>query len=257
MSDIYGQISGQGPTLVLLHGFCETHHIWGDLVKGLGNNHKVFIPDLPGFGDSPLPQNDFSLETIAELLQKWLITNQVTTCNMIGHSLGGYVTLAFAKKYPKMIEKIGLFHSSAFADDINKKKMRDKTIDFVSKNGVETFVDSFFQNLFYPPNLTKPYIKEKLKAISDRAKLLKASAVTAYLAAMREREDSREWLSTFSGPVLMIAGTEDSVVPIEVSREQAKLSPKTVFHELSATAHMGMFEKSREALGLVKQFLIK
>ena len=243
--------------MVLLHGFCETHHIWDELADELALTYKVFRPDLPGFGDSILPHNNFSLEQIAGLLEDWLKANHVTTCTMIGHSLGGYITLAFAKKNPEMIAKIGLFHSSVFEDDANKKLVRDKTIDFINKNGVEAFVDSFFQNLFYAPNLTKPYIKEKLKDISDRARLLKIAVVNTYLAAMRDRKDSKVWLSTFSKPVLMIAGTEDVSVPIELSRQQAKLSPEIAFYELTNTGHMGMFEKREEALETIKKFLIK
>lgn len=257
MSKIYGQITGQGPAVVLLHGFCETHHIWKELGTELSPEYTVFSPDLPGFGDSPLPPHNFSLELIADLLRDWLKKSDISSCTMIGHSLGGYVTLTFAKKYPQMLEKIGLFHSSVYEDSIDKKSIRDKTINFINKNGVEVFVDSFFQNLFYPPNLERPYIQAKLKAIAERAKLLKASAVTAYLEAMRDRKDSRTWISAFPGPILMIAGTEDSAVPIESSREQSKLTSVIEFHELTGTAHMGMFEKKKEAFDIVKHFLSK
>ena len=257
MSDIYGQISGQGPALVLLHGFCETHHIWQELTIDLARDYKVFTPDIPGFGDSFLRYDHFSLNRIAGLLKDWLVTNQIGSCTIIGHSLGGYIALAFAKKYPEMIEKIGLFHSSVYQDDAIKKASRDKTIAFVEKNGVEVFVNSLFQNLFYAPNLKKPYIQEKLQAISDRARLLKVSVVNAYLAAMRDREDSKTWLTTFTKPLLMIAGTEDNAVPLRLSREQAKLAPATVYYELTGSGHMGMFEKKEESLAIIRKFLKK
>ncbi len=257
MSSIYGKVSGRGPAVVLLHGFCETHHIWDELSREMSGTHQVLCPDLPGFGDSPLKIKSFSLEYIADELKDWLALRQVTVCTIIGHSLGGYVALAFAKKYPGMIEKIGLFHSSIYEDDPLKKSTRDKTIDFINKNGMDAFVDSFFHNLFYAPNLSQPPIKEKLEAISARAKLLKSSAVNAYLSAMKNREDSRKWISTFTKPVLFIAGSEDGAVPIEVSREQAKLSPKIEFHELNSTGHMGMFESQFQAFDIVKKFLEK
>ena len=257
MPDICGHISGQGPAVILLHGFCETHHIWDELGEELARAYQVFCPDLPGFGDSTLGLDSLSLDRIADLLKDWLVSHHITTCVMIGHSLGGYVTLTFAKKYPAMLDKIGLFHSSVYGDDDNKKSVRDKTIDFIIKNGVEVFVDSFFQNLFYPPNLKKPYIQEKLKDVSDRAKLLKTSVVNAYLAAMRDREDSQLWLATFLKPILMIAGIDDSAVPIGLSREQAKLTPQIEFHELDETGHMGMFEKKIESFDIVRKFLAK
>ena len=255
MSNIYGQISGQGPAVVLLHGFCETHHIWDELRQELSDTYQVFCPDLPGFGDSLLKIKNFSLEYIADELNDWLKVRQITSCIIIGHSLGGYVTLAFAKKYPDVVAKIGLFHSSIYEDDPLKKSTRDKTIDFINKNGMDAFVDSFFHNLFYAPNLSQPYIKKKLEAISARAKLLKTSAVNAYLTAMKNREDGRKWVSTGTKPVLFIAGSEDSAVPIALSREQAKLSPEIEFHELKGTGHMGMFERQFEAFGIIRKFL--
>ena len=257
MSDIYGQISGHGPALVLLHGFCETHHIWQELTPYLASDYKVFTPDLPGFGDSILHDDHFSLDLIAGMLKGWLVANKVTSCTMIGHSLGGYITLSFAKKYPEMVEKIGLFHSSVYEDDALKKSSRDKTIAFIEKNGVEVFVESFFHNLFYAPNLKKPYIQEKLQAVSDRARLLRVSVVNAYLAAMRDREDSKTWLATFTKPLLMIAGTEDTAVPVRLSREQAKISPEIVYYELTGSGHMGMFEEKEESFDIIRKFLKK
>ncbi|MFL5728399.1 MAG: alpha/beta fold hydrolase, partial [Cytophagaceae bacterium] len=123
--------SGRGKTIVLVHGFCESQEIWKKTQAALSAHYRVICPDLPGFGKSPLKVKDISIAYYAEMIKELLAFLNVEKCCMIGHSLGGYITLAFAEKYSAMLSSFGLFHSTAFADSPEKKENRNKTIQFI------------------------------------------------------------------------------------------------------------------------------
>lgn len=118
------KVSGTGTPIVLIHGFCENSSIWKDLEKVLSDNYQVISVDLPGFGQSPLDNSDLTLDNVATILHDFLKQLKISSCFMIGHSLGGYITLSFAKKYSDMLLGFGLFHSTTFADSEEKRVIR-------------------------------------------------------------------------------------------------------------------------------------
>ena len=109
------RIAGNGPVVVLLHGFGEDGNVWENQITSLETSFKIIIPHLPGSGTSQLI-DDMSMEGMAECIHYILQEEGVQQCSMIGHSMGGYITLAFAEKYPALLESFGLFHSTAYAD---------------------------------------------------------------------------------------------------------------------------------------------
>ena len=127
---VFYRQSGEGSAVVVLvHGFGEDGRVWQNLIDALQNYHLI-IPDLPGSGQSEMI-DDMSLEGLAEALRQLIVHETATifykegepgSVAMIGHSMGGYITLAFAEKYPSMLKAFGLFHSSAFADSEEKKR---------------------------------------------------------------------------------------------------------------------------------------
>ena len=158
---IFYTVSGTGKTVVLIHGFGEDGSIWQEQVNFLKDHFCVIVPDIPGSGNSSFLK-DANIDIFAEIIKNILDTevqkssidkNDVT---MIGHSMGGYITLAFAEKYPQYLKKIGLFHSSAFADDPEKINGRLKAIEFIKTKGayafLKTTVPSLFTNQFLEKN---------------------------------------------------------------------------------------------------------
>lgn len=242
---------GSGPSLVLIHGFCESKEMWKTFSDELSTNYTVYCPDLPGFGESSLNGNHISLEETAVLIQEWMEKNKINDPVIIGHSLGGYVTLALTELMGSKLKGIGLFHSSAFADNEEKKKTRNKTIDFIKKFGVDKFIDSFVPPLFSDQHLIEQ--KEKIKELIALGKKSSKKGILAYLVAMRDRKDRFEVWKTYQGPKLMIAGKLDGSVKIEVSRQHQSFA--SLYHELSGTGHMGMFEEREKTLKIVKDFL--
>lgn len=248
---IFYKEQGSGVPLVLLHGFCETHEIWEELIPLLAAHARVLSIDLPGFGDSMLPKTPFSIDEVAAQVMGWLKEKGVQAPVVVGHSLGGYVALAMARQDPDYCQKMVLFHSSAFADPEEKKGNRNKTIDFVKRNGVAPFLETFVPTLFFDKN--HPSIS-RVRSITARTP---AETLIAYTEAMRDRPSREDFLKKYKGLTLVMAGEEDGVIPIEISRKMAELSPKITFLTLEKTGHMGMYENTGNAAKALIDFVNK
>lgn len=253
MSSVYFFEKGSGQPVVLIHGFCEIGAMWEDFAQELSQSFRVLFPDLPGFGGSILSQPHITLEEVAVLLEEWMEENGVENPILIGHSLGGYVALALLELMGSKIRGIGLFHSTAFADDAEKKEMRNRTIQFLKKFGAEKFVSSFVPPLFSEKH--REEFASEIEQATEQAKQSSLEGLIAFSEAMRDRKDRYDVLKSFQGPKLMIAGTEDGAVKIESSRRQKEAF--THYYELEGTGHMGMIEEKERTLALVRKFLIE
>lgn len=151
---IYYKIEGNGKTIVLLHGFPFSLNLWDDLSRELSNEFKVLTIDLPGFGDSECLSEVHSMSLMAQVIKAALDINNISKCILLGHSMGGYVTLEFADKYPEMLKGFGLIHSHALPDTKEGKENRNRVIEAVKKNH-KNFVSSFIPELFAPHNIEK------------------------------------------------------------------------------------------------------
>lgn len=253
MSPIHFFEKGSGQSVILIHGFCEIGAMWEDFAQELSKDFRVLCPDLPGFGKSPLPKPQISLEETAVMLEEWMEEHSIQDPVIIGHSLGGYVALALLELMGSKIRGIGLFHSTAFADDAEKKQMRNRTIQFLKKFGAEKFVSSFVPPLFSEKHRVE--FAEEIEKATEQARQSTLEGLIAFTEAMRDRKDRFEVLKNFQGPKLMIAGTEDGAVKIEASRQQK--AAFTDYVELAGTGHMGMIEEKERTLALVRNFLIE
>jgi pimeloyl-ACP methyl ester carboxylesterase len=245
--------SGKGYPVVLIHGFCESSEIWKDFSDSLSKNHRVICPDLPGFGNSaPLPLEP-SIDMVANSVYDILQKKNISECIIIGHSLGGYVTLEIAKKFPNIVSGIGLFHSTAFADTEEKKENRNKSIEFIQKHGVDKFIDSFVPMLFHPDSRER--LSKEIQQLVEIGKLIPEKTITDYMVAMRDRDDNIEFLKEFDKPLLFIFGEEDTSIPVARSKEQIKWMQHPYLKRLPETGHMGMFERKEETLKAVSTFV--
>jgi pimeloyl-ACP methyl ester carboxylesterase len=249
MSQVYYKEKGEGHPLVLVHGFCETNRIWDRFSENLADTYRVLLPDLPGFGESPLPSTPFTITDIAVKLLNWMDELQVKNPVVIGHSLGGYVTLAMAEEQPDRFPGFGLFHSTAYADSEEKKENRNKVIDFVQRNGVQPFIETFVPGLFYQKK--NSFIAE----VYEMASQTSSQTLVAYTATMRDRPSRERLLETYTKPILMIAGEQDTIVAFGPSSAQTNLMKFPFFRGLTDVGHMGMFENEPASLKIVKDFM--
>jgi pimeloyl-ACP methyl ester carboxylesterase len=255
---IFYRIEGKGKPVFLLHGFAEDGNIWNPQINALKENNLLIVPDLPGSGNSEMLGWKCTLKDYADVVKG--IADEVVFKNnlakqfcLIGHSMGGYITLAFAEKYPELLNSFGLFHSSAFADNEEKILTRKKGIDFIKRNGTEPFLKNSIQNLFSEE--TKKERPELIGQLFNLAKNISAEALIQYYEAMIMRPDRTSVLRTFEKPVLFIIGKYDASVPLDASLQQCYLPAISIVHILQKSAHMGMWEEEQLSNSWLKDFL--
>lgn len=237
--NIHYRAIGNGNAVVLLHGFGEDGNIWNKIITNIKDCHFI-IPDIPGSGRSEMLEGEnISIDDYAEVIKEILNKENIIECTIIGHSMGGYITLAFAEKYPELLTGFGLFHSSAFADDEEKKQTRRKAIEFIKSNGAYAFLRTSIPNLF----AGKLHLSEIERLIED-GKNFCNEALIQYYYAMINRPDRTQILKNFKEPVLFIIGEKDSAVPMQASLKQCYLPAISHVHILQNAAHMGMIEES-------------
>lgn len=255
MRQIYFFESGLGFPVVFIHGFCESSTLWESLREELSDDFRVICPDLPGFGQSPLPDTNFSLQEIGDQIVSWLRELGIEQCIVIGHSLGGYISLEILRKYPDFVKAIGLFNSSAFKDPDDKKENRNKLIEFIGTHGVRLFLKTFVPSLFYPKTAKKH--QKSIDLINNEGKSIRPESVMKYATAMRDREDSIDLLKTYHDRILLIAGEFDQNVPLEKSKEMAELLDSDNSHIIPNSAHMSIFEQSELCYAAIRKFVEK
>ena len=237
-------VEGQGKPLMLVHGFAEDHRVWEYQVEHLRNYFQLILPDLPGSGESELLEQT-SMDSMAEVLLAIAIQEGVDVFSMIGHSMGGYITLAFAEKNQERLNAFSLFHSTAYPDTGEKKQIRLKAIEFIRKNGVEEFLKTSTPALFAKKNSSHAKMgrEDMIKKVIDDYKEFDPQSLIAYYEAMMQRPDRTAVLKTFTKPILFLLGKEDTAVPYEQGVEQSKLPRKVEMHTLQQSGHMGMWEE--------------
>lgn len=243
------QKTGTGPAILLIHGFGEDHTVWQKQVKAL-KGYTFLLPDLPGTGTSELKNKDVSIEGLSGIIPLILEKEQLETINLGGHSMGGYICMAYAKSNPGKLSSLSLFHSSAYADDEEKKSSRKKSIEFITVNGAEPFLKTMIPGLFLNAEKSKEDIKTLLLKNSNTAETL-----IAYYRSMMTRPDNSAVLSILNCPVLFVIGENDKAVPFPLSLKQCHLPFISYVTILREAAHMGMLEETAKVNETLAKFL--
>jgi pimeloyl-ACP methyl ester carboxylesterase len=245
---------GSGDPVMLVHGFGEDGNVWDKQVEYLKDKYHLIVPDLPGSGKSEMI-NDMSMEGMAEVLHTIIHEENFDRCTVIGHSMGGYITLALAESYWNHVNAFGLFHSSAFPDTEEKKQTRKKGIEFIKQRGAFEFLKTSTPNLFSPNS--KLQIPDSIDEFINSLKGFTPEALVSYYEAMMNRPDRTSILKNTENPVLFIAGKHDVAVPLNDILQQCHLPEKSYFHVLKKSGHMGMMEETENANRILEEFLLK
>jgi pimeloyl-ACP methyl ester carboxylesterase len=233
--------SGNGKPVLLMHGFAEDHSIWSHQIQSLSEKYYVITPDLMGTNKSTsLEKEKVSIVDYAMAIKEIIIAEQIDKLIMIGHSMGGYITLAYYKLYPEDLVAIGLVHSTIFADDHLKKEIRSKAIDFIREYGSNAFLKTSISGLFHDIQKHELDIKHMIQ----KSDCISEKSLIQYYQAMRERPDQSQLLSESKIPVMYIAGIHDQAVPFSVSQKQFHVSRISYVKILKKSAHMGMIEET-------------
>jgi pimeloyl-ACP methyl ester carboxylesterase len=208
--NIHFQVSGKGPAIVLLHGFLESGMMWENFVRRLSSSFTVITIDLPGHGKSGVLSAIHTMDEMAEAVHWVLKSQNISKCLMAGHSMGGYVTLAFAEKYPRMLKGLILFHSHAAADSPEVLLYRERTIKLVQKDHLG-FIRNFIPDLFDPENVSR-YEKE-IHILGEMALKTSKEGIIAALEGIKNRPDRQHVLINSSAPSSLLSVKMTTVFP--------------------------------------------
>ncbi len=233
-------VTGKGKPVVFIHGFTESIDIWKSFSAHFRRKYKCLLIDLPGHGKSDCLDNEHGMEESAHIIKEILDFNKIKKCVLIGHSMGGYILLAFAEAFPNMLQGLCLFHSSAMEDTDEIKQNREKTIDIVKHNKFN-FLSHFIPSLFASEN--KERLELHIKELIKEAEQMNPKGIINAINGMKIRKDRRDVLKALNVPVLFIAGKKDSRIPVQKLTEQIILPKISISLFLENTGHMGYLEE--------------
>jgi pimeloyl-ACP methyl ester carboxylesterase len=228
---------GEGPFVVLLHGWPLDRSIWREVAPRIADaGFRVLAPDLPGFGDSPpVGPPGITVESYADDVARFLAAFGPRRLAVAGHSFGGYVALALAERHPDVASGLGLVASRTTADSEVARQGRLDTIEKVRAGGSNALLPGLAEKLVGPAADPK-WRREAARLIE----LARPEGVIAGLGAMARRPDRSAVLATFPGPVLVVHGMEDALIPVTEAASPSR-GDATV-RVLPGVGHMPMWE---------------
>jgi pimeloyl-ACP methyl ester carboxylesterase len=245
---------GRGRVVVLLHGFLGSHEIWEKARKDLSRSYRVIAIDLPGHGSTPCFGYVHTMELMAKAVKAVLDHLKLKKYVLVGHSMGGYVALAFADLFPDHIKGICLFHSTAYSDSNEKRKDRERAISVV-KNDRTLYTRNTIKNLFAAKNLK--YLREEISFANRIAKRTSKTGIVAALYGMMDRNSRDLILGLVEYPIMMVIGENDNVIPASQLVEQARFLKNPTVLYLEHDGHFGFLESPRVSHMALRKFLRK
>lgn len=243
-------------TILLIHGFGEDNQIWKHQIDFLSKHYRVIAPNLPGVHCKPLPIHHSEAPSInhyVEVMHELMHHLNINTYYVFGHSMGGYIGLAFADYYVNHVIGLGLVHSTTFADSTAKKESRMKVAEFLQEYGTQKYLETATQNLF--GNTFKQSHPEIIHGVMESAADISKEAMLQFVFAMRNREAHTHLLQQRRIPIWMIVGKDDIAVPFEDSVQQTALLPQENVLILDSVGHMGMLEATKQVNEALLRFI--
>jgi pimeloyl-ACP methyl ester carboxylesterase len=245
-SSIYYKIQGNGDAIVLLHGFLESSVMWESLIPVLTKKYTVISIDLPGHGRSGCVSGIHTMELMAKVVHTIVVTNNFKSAMLVGHSMGGYVALAYTDIYQSEVDKLILLNSTPAADSVVRKKNRDRAIRVVLKNP-SLFISMSVNSLFVE-NTHDLYALD-IQKMKNEAFLFPTEGILAAILGMRDRSDRTSVLKNFSKEKIMVSGICDPIVAFTTSKALASLT-NTQFIKVSG-GHMSLIENLEEIVKIL------
>ena len=250
-----GKKEGRKVPLVFLHGYPFEGSAWEHQLSGLGDEMWVVAPDMPGFGKSaaPMPPTTAHVDQYAKALADWAKDEGIAQLMLAGHSMGGYVAFAFARKYPEMLHSLILVATRPGADNEAGKEGRYRTAGAVEERGAIAAAEAMLPKLFAP----EAYEKKKALVEKVRAMMMRQSeeGIVAALYAMASRPDSTHDLAEIEVPTLIVTGAQDAIIPAgEAPGMQAHIKGSHAV-AIPETGHMLMLEDPEAFNKALREFL--
>ena len=244
--------TGKGRVVVLLHGFLGSHQIWEQTNTQLSKSYRVIAIDLPGHGNTDCFGYVHTMDLIAKCVKAVMDSLRLKKYVMVGHSMGGYVGLAYADLFPDNLKGLCLFHSSAYADSEEKKRDRTRSIKIVKANH-KIYTTEVIKNLFAAKN--NKYLKTEIAFAQKIASKVSKRSMVAALEGMKDRPNRDLVLGMVHYPVMMVIGELDNVLPKDQLLEQSQLIKNKHVLYLEHDGHMGFLENPRVTVKALKKFI--
>lgn len=250
---LFYSVSGRGDTIVLIHGYLESSEIWGEFGQRLADNYRVIAVDLPGNGRSSLYTDEHTMCFLADGVMAILDKEGADRATILGHSLGGYVTLSIVDRFPDRLNGYILFHSHPFADSGEVKEYRIREIDIILSGK---------KDLVARVNIPGMYADSNLEKFSDSLELSKrialeheAEGIVSILFGMMNRKARDHVVAEGKVPSLVILGTMDNYIDCESMRERLSLPSNSSIVILDKSGHMGFIEECDRSVEIVSGFM--
>jgi len=234
---------GKGEAIVLLHGFLENSTMWENVIPALEKNYQVITIDLLGHGNTERLGYIHTMEEMAQTVSYVLDHLQIGKASFLGHSMGGYVALAFAELFPLRIKKLLLLNSTPLADSPERVANRNRAIRLVKQNK-DAFISMAITNLFGKES--REQLREKINALVKEAQQLPTEHIVAAMEGLKTRKDRIHILKSFTGEKNFLAGEEDEIVSLESLQQLAKETDTQLI--VFKGGHMTHLEANEELL---------
>jgi pimeloyl-ACP methyl ester carboxylesterase len=250
---IYYNDLGKGMPVVLLHGYLETSEIWQSFAERMAANFRVITVDFPGHGFSDSCGATYTMEFMAAVVRELVESLDLDKVFLTGHSLGGYVALAFADLYPELLSGYCLFHSQPFPDTPETIEKRMREIALAEEGNKE---------MFYPVNITRMYaasnheiFSEAIRRSKEIASKLSDRGIIAVLNGMMSRPSRLSVMEKGNVPCLWILGASDNYISCEAIQKRVNLPHNARLVVLSNSGHMGFIEEENLSIKVLNEFI--
>jgi pimeloyl-ACP methyl ester carboxylesterase len=244
--------AGQGTPVVLLHGFPLASAIWKQQQQQLAERFRVITPDLRGHGQSPAPPGVYEMDSMAGDVLQLLDSLQIERAAIMGHSMGGYVTLAAWRLARARFLALGLIDSQAGADTAEGRQGRMQLAEKVLAQGSQVAADVMLPRLFAPGLAAGDRTWEQVREM-----ILKTpqTGIIGALHGMSARPDSNPILSSIDVPVLIVTGDKDQIIPLAKAETLAAAIPRATLKVIANAGHMTMLEHPAATATAIDDFL--
>lgn len=253
--DVFYKSEGDGETLLFVHGYLESSDIWEPFTGYFKEHYRVITVDIPGHGKSGVIGSIHRMSEMAEALRSVLEAENVNKAIVIGHSMGGYITMEFVHRFPGYVKGYVLFHSTCFADSEEKKLNREREISLVLCGKKMQIIRTNIPKGFADEN--QSVLKEQIARAGDIALCSTDEGVVALLRGMMEREDHSAVLGRALPPSLLIWGRKDNYIGEAVFEKLLASAPGSQVVILENSGHMGFIEEPEAAAAGILDFLAR
>lgn len=237
------EVSGNGDdTVVLIHGFPLSREIWNAQVRALSGHVRVVAMDLRGMGASSLADGPYLMESLAGDVAAVLDALAVERASLVGHSLGGYVALAFARMYVERLDRLALVCSRITADSPDRAMHRRELADDAERRGSSDRIIAEMHDATFGETTRRehPEISERFRKIAEKND---PRGLAAMLRGMALRDGAQDIAGDLAMPVLVVAGAEDPGIPAVEAAWTAAAFPSGKLVTLEGSGHVPMLEK--------------